>query len=106
MGKVVWTEPALTDLHDIIHHIAEDSPAYAERFGLRVVEAPRRLVEFARSGRVVPEFQDQNIRELIYGTYRIIYLIRQDVCYITAVVHGSRDILRHLKPGEWDVTNS
>jgi toxin ParE1/3/4 len=106
VGKVVWTDPALTDLHDIIRHIAEDSPTYAERFGLRVVEAPRRLAEFARCGRVVPEYQDQNIRELIYGTYRIIYQIRQNACYITAVVHGSRDILRHLKPGEWDVTDS
>lgn len=34
MGKVIWTDPALEDLHDIIEHIAEDSPVYAERFGL------------------------------------------------------------------------
>ncbi len=104
MVKVIWTEPALKDLHDIIIHIAEDSPIYAERFGLRVVEAPRCLKQFPYCGRIVPEFKDEKLRELIYGAYRIIYLIRYKTCYITAVIHGSRDILRHLKPGDWDVT--
>ena len=104
MGKVIWTDPALDDLHDIIEHISEDSPVYAERFGLQVVESPRRLEQFPYCGRTVPEFKDENIRELIYGSYRIIYLIRNDDCYITAVIHGSRDILRHLKPGDWDIT--
>ncbi len=104
MAKVIWTEPALKDLNDIINHIAEDSLIYAERFGIRVVEAPRRLIQFPYCGRIVPEFKDENIRELIYGSYRIIYLARKNVCYIIAVIHGSRDILRHLKPGDWDVT--
>lgn len=104
MAKVIWTEPALNDLLDVIKHIAKDSPIYAERFGLRVVEAPRHLMQFPACGRVVPEFNEENIRELIYGAYRIIYLIREDSCYITAVIHGSRDILLHLKPGEWDIT--
>ena len=104
MGKVIWTEPALEDLRSIIDHIAEDSLVYAERFGVRVVEAPRRLAHFPYSGRMVPEFKDENIRELIFGSYRLIYLIRQSVCYIVAIIHGSRDILRHLEPGNWDVT--
>lgn len=68
MGKVIWTDPALKDLHDIIEHIAEDSPVYAERFGLQVVESPRRLEQFPYCGRIVPEFNDENIRELIYGS--------------------------------------
>ncbi len=104
MAKVIWTEPALNELHDIINHIAKDSPVYAERFGVRVVGAPRRLEQFPSCGRIVPEFKDENIRELIYGSYRIIYLMQQDTCYIVAIIHGSRDILRHLKPGDWDVT--
>ncbi|NOZ67760.1 MAG: type II toxin-antitoxin system RelE/ParE family toxin [Deferribacteres bacterium] len=104
MVKVIWTEPALNDLHEIIKHIKDDSPVYAERFGTRVVEAPRCLRQFPYCGRIVPEFRDEKIRELIYGAYRIIYLIRDNACHITAIIHGSRDILRHLKPGEWDVT--
>ena len=104
MAKVTWTEPALVDLQEIIEYIANDSPVYAERVGIRVVQAPRRLEHFPLSGRIVPEFQDDTIRELIYGSYRIIYRLQGDSCYVIAVVHASRDIIRHLKPGEWDVT--
>jgi len=103
VAQVIWTEPALNDLHEIIRHVAQDSATYAERLGTHLVEAPRRLAAFPRSGRVVPEFHDQHIRELIYGAYRIIYLIKRQSCYITAVVHGSRDVLRHVKPGGWVV---
>ncbi len=105
MAQVIWTKPALNDLREIIEHIASDSPAYAERFGTSVVQAPRRLKQFPLSGRVVPEFADERIRELIYGSYRIIYSIRRSSCYITTVIHASRDILKHLEPGEWDVSS-
>ena len=104
MVQVIWTEPALADLHDIVKHISQDSAIYAERFAASVVQAPRRLIRFPRSGRMTPEFGEPSIRELIYGSYRIIYVLRRETCHIVAVVHGSRDILRHLTPGAWDVT--
>ncbi|NCO33311.1 MAG: hypothetical protein AUJ92_16445 [Armatimonadetes bacterium CG2_30_59_28] len=103
MVKVIWTEPALTDIEDIIEYISRDSMAYAARVGTSIVEAPRRLEEFPRCGRVVPEFENGNIRELIYGSYRIIYVIREEGCFIVAVTHGSRDILRHIDSGGWDI---
>ncbi len=49
MVQVIWTEPALGDLRDIVQHISQDSPVYAERFANAVVEAPRRLARFPRS---------------------------------------------------------
>lgn len=105
MVKVIWTEPALTDLHEIIQYIGRDSKVYAARFGTKVVNVPRRLEESPQSGRVVPEFSDETIRELIYGSYRIIYKYKAEepACYLVAVIHGSRDILRHLRPGEWNI---
>lgn len=103
MAKVVWTEPALNDLQGIIEYIAKDSIVYAERFGMRVVQAPRILQQFPFLGRIVPEFNDQSIRELIYGSYRIIYKATDTPCFIAAVIHGSRDIFKHLKPGEWNI---
>ena len=101
MAKVVWSVPALEDLKDIVDYVAKDSPAYAERVGMHLVEAPRRLEVFPLSGRVVPEFARTDMRELIYGAYRIMYQIRGDACLIAAVVHASRDIVRHLDPGDW-----
>jgi len=58
MAKVVWTEPALNDLQSILDHIAKDSFVYAERFGVRVVQAPRILQSSPYLGRMVPEFND------------------------------------------------
>lgn len=103
MAKVVWTEPALNDLQRIIEYIAKDSAVYAERFGMRVVQAPRILQQSPFLGRMVPEFNDQAIRELIYGSYRIIYKATDTLCSIVAVIHGSQDIFKHLKPGEWNI---
>ena len=60
------------------------------------MRAPRHLQEFPKIGRMVPEFSDENIRELIYGWYRIIYQIRVDDCFVVAIVHGRRDLLRLL----------
>lgn len=104
MAEVKWTKPALDDLMDIVHYISKDSKVYAERFATRVIEAARRLEDFPYSGRLVPEFGKDDIRELIYGSYRIIYVVRGKICYVTAVVHGSRDVLRQLEIGDWDVT--
>ncbi len=104
MAEVIWTRPALDDLKDIVEYISRDSKVYAERFATRVMEAAKRVEEFPYSGRLVPEFKEENIRELIYGSYRIIYVLRGKTCYVTAVIHGSRDILRQLDTGDWDVT--
>jgi len=104
MAEVVWTTPALDDLRDIVGYISRDSRVYAERFATRVLEATRRLEDFPYSGRLVPEFMEENIREVIYGSYRIIYMVRENTAYVTAVIHGSRDILRQLDSGDWDVT--
>ena len=104
MAKVVWTGPALRDLEFIVRYIAMDSPRYAERFSKRLVQAPRVLREYPSVGRIVPEYQLANFRELILGAYRIIYEIRQETCYIEAVIHASRDLMMHYEPGQWDVT--
>ncbi|MBI5215509.1 MAG: type II toxin-antitoxin system RelE/ParE family toxin [Ignavibacteriae bacterium] len=101
MARVVWTTPALADVQQIIEYISNDSQFYAERVGTRIVQAPRRLKQFPLSGRIVPEFSDNNIREIIYGAYRIIYQTREDVCCIVAVIHGSRNLLLHVNPDDW-----
>ena len=64
MRQVHWSESALDDLSDIVDFIAKDSPAYAERLAAKLVEAPRRLAQFPRIGSIVPELQQDMIREL------------------------------------------
>jgi plasmid stabilization system protein ParE len=48
------------------------------------------LANFPRAGRKVPEFDDENIRELIVYSYRIIYRLEGDAAVIAAIIHGKR----------------
>jgi toxin ParE1/3/4 len=61
------------DLEAIAAYIASDSPAYARAVVKRIVTLTRNRISFPQSGRIVPEFQDKRIRELLAYSYRIIY---------------------------------
>jgi toxin ParE1/3/4 len=88
--RIGWSRRALSDLERIAEYIANDSPAYARNVVKKVVEQTRMLAQFPRSGRRVPEFQDENVRELIVYSYRIIYQLQGDEIVIAAIVHGKR----------------
>lgn len=100
MIRVEWTEPAVSDLENIQTYIANDSIEYASAVVERLVLAVDRLEAFPKSGRVVPESNDQTIRELIVQGYRIIYRLKKDSAQILAVVHGTRN-LAGIKPRPW-----
>src|SRR5581483_4377303 len=100
MAQITWAEPALDDLLAIIEFVGRDSRSYAARLGQKIVEAPRRLVKLPRSGSRVPEFDRDDIRELVVRPYRIIYAIRGDDCHVVAVIHGSRDLPALLDPNQ------
>jgi toxin ParE1/3/4 len=102
MAKLVWTEPALGDVRDIIAYIRKDSGAYARKMGQRLRQAPKVLKKNPRRGWKVPEFEVDDLREIVVGSYRIIYRILGDACYIIAVVHGSRDLTRVIRPADQD----
>ncbi len=102
MAKILWTVGARRDLHEIINYIAEDSPTYAANFADRIILAIDRLQTFPKLGRMVPEYQDTSIRELIVGHYRIVYRIQENRVGIAAIAHASRDLLRKLSSMPWD----
>jgi len=102
MVKIVWTEPALDDIHSIMEFIAQDSVYYADATARGILDAPKRIKNYPLSGRIVPEFCDKTIREVIYTSYRIIYKIIDSSCFIVAVIHASRDIMRLLTPADWN----
>lgn len=100
--KLEWTEPAVLDLESIKAYIAKDSVYYAERFVARIIEAAETLPYQPRMGRVVPEADDEAIRELLFQNYRIVYHASSDRILILTVIHGSRDLGR-LEAKPWDV---
>lgn len=90
MTKIVWTDPAIRDLTNIHSYIARDSNVYADALVLEIFQFVDKLVQFPQSGRVVPELNDENTREIIVGNYRVIYDIVHLKVRILAVLHGAR----------------
>jgi toxin ParE1/3/4 len=88
--RVVWSRRASQDLEAIADYIAADSPTYAGIVVKKVVHQTRALWHFPRSGRKVPEFDNDNIRELLVYSYRVIYRLEEPEVVIAAVIHGKR----------------
>jgi toxin ParE1/3/4 len=86
--RVAWSRRALRDLESIAEYIATDSPTYAGIVVKKIVNQTRMLGRFPRAGRKVPEFDDENVRELIVYSYRIIYRLQEAEVVIAAIVHG------------------
>lgn len=79
-------------MESLSDYLREASPSYAERFEEQVFEAIRKLEVFPRSGRVIPEAEEEELREVIYREYRIMYHVDaagEDVLILT-VLHSSR----------------
>jgi toxin ParE1/3/4 len=73
-------------------NIASDSPFYAGSVVRRIVALTRTLEKFPFAGRKVPEFEDENLREMIAYSYRVIYRVEAAEVIVAAVIHGKRDL--------------
>jgi toxin ParE1/3/4 len=96
--KVLWTESALTQLQAIHDYLAQTSPQYALRLIDRLTARSTQIAMFPFSGRVVPEYELNEVREVIEGPYRIIYLIESEhqKLQVLAVIHSLRQRLQPL----------
>jgi toxin ParE1/3/4 len=88
---VRWSRPATMDLQQIHDYVAKDSKYYARKVVGTIVEKSEELGDFPEIGRIVPEINDPNIRELFAYSYRLIYEITPDGIEILTVIHGKRD---------------
>lgn len=91
--NVRWTDTARGHLDAIHAYIAQDSPEYARRMVDRLTRRSQQIARFPLSGRRVPEYDLDQIREVIEGPYRIIYHIGPDQIDVLAVIHGARNVL-------------
>ena len=90
MVEIKWTNNALEELDDIANYISKDSPKYAQILIKQIYEMVSHLEQFPNFGRKVPEYNDPNLREILFKNYRIIYLIKQNHLEIISIIHGSR----------------
>jgi addiction module RelE/StbE family toxin len=96
-GKIVWSDPAVEDLEAAVEFIAKDSAAYAANLAQLAIDAAESLVHFPNRGHKVPDPKLSQFRELIIGSYRLIYLVETKRVLIVAVLHGHRALRRALK---------
>ena len=97
MGYTVDFAPqALSDLEAGVKEIAKDNPDRAESFGYELVERTDVLEDFPRAGNIVPEFDDDRIRELHLKPYRIVYEIKDEtnLVVILRYWHAARGFIK------------
>ena len=90
MAKIIWSDQSLEDLEAIADYIAKDSPRYAGVFLENILQYAETLTLFPAMGRKVPEVEDENVREIFYKRYRIIYEHKANAIEILTIIHGSR----------------
>lgn len=104
MVELNWTLESERWLRDIFDYISKDNPQAAFATIESIYETAQILKKFPESGYIYKKNQSQHIRILLYGHYRIAYLIKPDRNVdILGVFHGSLDIDRYLKEDKYDL---
>ncbi|MDP2898820.1 MAG: type II toxin-antitoxin system RelE/ParE family toxin [bacterium] len=98
MAEISWTAEAERWLRDIYDYIAQDNPESASRVVDGIYEKAQLLRRFPEIGHRYDAIPDRHVRILLYGHYRIAYLIKPDGNIdILGVFHGALDIDRYLR---------
>ena len=101
---VIWTESARAALDDVVTYIAQDSREAALRVLVAALDTASSLDQFAERGRIVPELNQTDLRELFVFDYRLLYRVRPEEVVVVAYLHGARDFAtwrqeRRSRPG-------
>jgi len=96
--KVVWTDSAIKDLDDIGEYIAKDSVRYAQITVSKLFESVDILETYPRAGIMVPEFENDKIRQIIKGDYRIVYQIIDNFRIDILTVHNCARLISNTNP--------
>jgi len=95
MAQIAWTNEALRWLEDIFEYIAADNPDAANRTVEGIFERAQALAQYPELGHRYLH-SSRNVRILLYGHYRIAYLIKGDGNVdILGVFHDALDITKY-----------
>lgn len=97
MARVIWTPEAFRQLDAIREYMLEAAPDFAGALLVGILAAMEPAGRFPRMGRMVPEFQRPDVREIIYDNYRIVYVIDGDKLSVVSVLHASMDVANRLR---------
>jgi plasmid stabilization system protein ParE len=86
--RIIWLKEAIDRLADLELFIAQDSPMRAREFRNYLKEKSDIIAQNSYIGRIVPEFADPKIRELLVKNYRIVYRIAEERIEMLMVIEG------------------
>jgi addiction module RelE/StbE family toxin len=90
--KLLWSEEAITKLQEIDKYISKDNPDAALDLIDKIFSLAETIIENPEKGRVVPELSLQQIGEVLYMNYRIVYIIRKNSIEILTVFEGHKQL--------------
>ena len=88
--KIIWSPSAIDKTSEIAEYITKDKPAVAQDWIDKIFRKVDLLKSSPKLGRVVPEVRRKDVRELIFGNYRIIYRVENTTISILTVRHGKQ----------------
>ena len=95
MAQIIWSNPAIEDLHQLREFYSQFSEGYADRLIDKLIARVDILTNFPQSGRMAPQFKDGLTRELVSGEYSIIYRIQDaNTVSISRIQNNSKPLTR------------
>jgi plasmid stabilization system protein ParE len=91
--RVIWTERAVASVDDAVAFVGADSPTAAERLLIRILDSAESLSELTERGRIVPEIDDPQVRELIIPPYRLVYQYDESQVQLLALLHSAQEFI-------------
>ena len=88
--KIIWSPLAIERLTEIAEYIAYDNPSAAEKWVDEIFKRVEHLQRFPELGRIIPELSRQDIREILFKNYRIIYRVESQQISIITIRHGKQ----------------
>lgn len=100
-----WSTRALERVSEALDYISQHDADAAEAWVEGLFAKVEGVAQMPRMGRVVPELRREDIREVFYGRYRVIYKIKPDRVEVLTIRHMRQQFDRGDigEPGEGDV---
>ncbi|TFG01201.1 MAG: type II toxin-antitoxin system RelE/ParE family toxin [Promethearchaeota archaeon] len=92
MVEVRWSPNAADDFESIIKYYEKTAPKFAQTLAKKIIYLIENLNQFPKIGRKVPELGNEEIREIVYRNFRIVYRLKEEILEIARIIHGSRPL--------------
>jgi len=90
--KIKWSPKAIQSFEEICNYISKDSEYYASIFAKKINAIVKEIPRFPKLGRIVPEYQEEDLREKIFQSYRIVYRLKADIVEIVVISHAAKQL--------------